>query len=231
MPATIDPVWLDFIEEMSGRTDEHWIFRGEGKKTWELRPKAGRPEVCGRAGYRELDEGNLFKDFRREAQRYERGRGVSDIEWLALAQHHGLPTRLLDWTFNPLIAAWFAVEQETDDGRIHQIRARRSDILSAVEPYPLKSPGAPVPSPTLVRVPPLAARITSQQGLFSLHFDPTAQWTPGAPTYQYETFDVPATSKPFFKEVLNLLGVNSSRLMSDLDGLAKTLQWQYRNRS
>src|SRR5262245_66336145 len=103
MPTIIDPVWLDFIEEMSGRTDEHWIVRDEGKTTWELRPKAGRPEVCGPAGYRELDEGNLFKDFKREAQRYERGRGFADIEWLALAQHHGLPTRLLDWTFNPLI--------------------------------------------------------------------------------------------------------------------------------
>ena len=220
----LDPIWLDFVEDVSGRADGSWIFRGEGDRGWELRPKVGRPDVCGPAGYRPADERTLFDNFRREAPRYEDGVGFTLMDWLAVAQHHGLPTRLMDWTTNPLTAAWFAVANEANatNGRIHMIQLAHRGAIT--DPFSVTD------SPTFTQVPALAARITAQQGLFSVHPDPTSAWQPGGAGIMYETFDIPATSKREFRHALHLLGFNSSRLMSDLDSLSKTLQWEYGNR-
>lgn len=230
MPIAIDPLWLQYVAVISGKSDSTWAFRGEADGAWEFIPKVGRPSVCGSAGYRLADEKILFENFRREARRHERGLGFTAMDWMAVAQHHGLPTRLLDWSTNPLVAAWFAVadEAQVSDARIHMIRFVPSAVASLEEPFAL----APAVAPALVRVPPLAARITSQQGLFSIHPNPTVAWTPWSPgsTYLYDHFDVPEASKAYFRQALHFLGFNSSRLMSDLDGLARTLQWEYRTR-
>ena len=105
------------------------------------------------------------------------------------------------------------------------IRVAKDQIRSVPEPY-----DPSITAPVLARVPAVAARITSQQGLFSIHPDPTLGWVPGGAGIKYETFDAPLGSKIEFRKVLHILGFNASRLMSDLDGLCKTLQWEYRMR-
>ncbi len=225
MAALVDLAWMEFIELVAGKSDGSWVFRGQGNQSWSLRPKVGRADVCGKAGYRQADERILFDNFKRESPRYERGHEFEPMDWLALAQHHGLPTRLLDWTTNPLTAAWFAVcdEAETADGVIHMIRYAAHSLVAGVDPFGSN------PTPILTRVPSLAARVTAQQGLFSLHPDPVQDWLPSAP-FAHATLSIPGGSKPEFRTLLHLFGVNSSRLMGDLDGLCKTLQWEYRTR-
>src|SRR5262249_6697533 len=95
----------------------HWIFRGHGDATYQLIPSVGRIKHQSRT--REKAESSLLAMFRRAAVQHIERPPASDWEWLALAQHHHLPTRLLDWSYNALVALYFATSQaEALDGRL-----------------------------------------------------------------------------------------------------------------
>lgn len=86
-------------------------------------------------------EKGLLTMFKKRAVPFLRRLPTSTWEWLALAQHHGLPTRLLDWTGNPLAAAFFAVENDdySGDSAIWCYESRYPlDLESEPDPYGTK---------------------------------------------------------------------------------------------
>ncbi|MCE9610648.1 MAG: FRG domain-containing protein [Chthoniobacter sp.] len=93
-----------------------WLFRGQGDSRWPLIPKAGRPEYF-LADIIRADNPLRFRDlarfghWMRKVFPFAPDLPPNDYEALAYAQHHGLATRLLDWSLNPLVATYFAIRE------------------------------------------------------------------------------------------------------------------------
>ena len=105
------------------------LFRGHTDQCYELMPLVGRflPKflAAGRTKQDLLDSERFALDvFEKEAHAYIPYTPLNPWDRLALAQHHGLPTRLLDWSHNPLVALYFAVKEDRDvDGAVYGLTA------------------------------------------------------------------------------------------------------------
>jgi hypothetical protein len=213
--------WRDFDSFVRRRGKTTWVFRGVSDKDFRLTPKVGRNPKR----YNTSSEEMLLAAFIAQAQTHliNRPFEVNAWDWLALAQHHGLPTRLLDWTTNPLVALLFAVmENPTKDARIYAVEA--ANIVSKSEEIPFD-----VKEVAFFRPGQFIPRITSQSGLFSVHPDPVEAWRPTDSYLQENSFVIPHAIKPAFQKRLEQYNITAATLMADLDGISKSLSWYYEN--
>jgi hypothetical protein len=198
-------------------------------------------------------ESALLRNFRKYA--HTEGEHTRTIwEWLALGQHRGLPTRLLDWTYSPLVALHFATESPDDmdrDGvvwcvnfveanrrlpaRLKRIMQREGSETLTTEmlaPFPsLHAFDALSRTPFLVFLEPPAIdrRILNQHALFSLMSSARADmddWLARHPDLVRQVI-VPAAVKWEIRDKLDQANINERILFPDLDGLSRWLARYY----
>lgn len=101
--------WEEF-KKYIGQFSENWAFRGQANAAWVLNNAIERTDFI---SFHKGIEADFVAEFQRGARNYLSRDEIPEhlIEWLALMQHHGAPTRLLDLTKSPFIAAYFAYEQ------------------------------------------------------------------------------------------------------------------------
>lgn len=199
-----------------------WVFRGHSDTSYSLIPSVGRGGHTSRTT--EKYEKSLFVSFCREAGAYLDPLPTNDLEWLSVAQHHGLPTRLLDWSHNPLATLYFAVEQNTDkDGEIFALNAPLKAPENLRNKSPFEATKAMKYYPNII-----SPRIRAQEGLFIICPEPEIpldkdlrnDWT-------IERISVPCSAKPRLRYELFRLGVHESSLFPHIDGLAARIKWQH----
>lgn len=227
-------------------TKTRWWFRGQRDFSWNLLPKVRR-------GYTRQQEQYLTNLFYTRARTRHASCPADDDygAWLALMQHFGLPTRLLDWTNSPLIAAYFATKYPFDmrsdfaatDAAIWMLEPHRLNTSQGYEPVfpPLNAgslqemlrPAIKGDDSSTIAV--LAAspleidmRMFVQQGQFTVHVTNQELNKMAGSENWLRKVKIPVEVVSQVALELDLLGIRLADIFPDLENLARELTNMHR---
>ena len=248
---------ISSIEDFIGRVRAdradwpHAWFRGEPNVSTALVPKLYRPRADGR----QHDENRLLQFFRMKAPTFSREsipvREATD-QWLFLAQHVGLPTRLLDWTESALVGLHFALlEKEPIVWMLNPIALNRLSLTSNDPPvggdFPLtwfqpenginigvenirgawQLDGPGLKYPVAIHPTNIHPRMSVQRSCFTVHGKCKASLKEMVPAADLRQYPVDPQVVARLRSDLRILGISHSTVFPDLDGLAKDLAELY----
>jgi hypothetical protein len=198
-------------------------------------------------------EDHILRNFIRYSRPYLKTQPVNEWELLVLAQHHGLPTRLLDWSYSPLVAAHFAtVSGKGDTDRVvwrldWQMVHRRFDLPElalliedlqslfggdeAFTPWRLmRAEDAPPDFACMIEPPSLDARIEAQCATFTLCSDKRRSFADFLTDHDLAgaltKFIIPVAEVARIRDQLDLVGMDERLIFPGLNGVAARM-WRY----
>lgn len=206
----------DLLTVLADWEDRQSIFRGVSSEKHLLIPTIGR---CPPVKDRKLTkiESRLFRRFKERSLPHIQFVPRDDWEWLAIAQHFGLPTRLLDWTTNPLVAAYFAVERDAEENAAIYVCEVNRVLDKSKDQGPLE-----INEVLRYQPPAITERIVQQSGLFTVHPDFEKPFEPD----KLEKLIIPEANRRELKRQLFKLGFSRGSLFPGLDGIASDIFWE-----
>jgi len=222
----------DFIDYLTeGSSSSLRLFRGQNTDK-SLLPGIMRLAQDNQIPPNEVDdiERRMLERFRKESvPMLPERRNYLDWELMAIAQHWGMPTRLLDWTANALAGLWFAVSTAPPyrkdlgvvwviDGPNERAIAKGDNIFE-------------LRKTCFFQPPHIDRRIAAQSSWFSVYRHNRAEYLPLERQARYANKVTKFTIKPdrfeLLRKELRLLGVHHASLFPDLYGLGRDIQTQF----
>lgn len=236
--------FLQYVEstkahEVADGNKADFLFRGQRSDEY-LIPKLGRWKWNHDLAHMER---LIMAEFASQIPPYAKAGYDDKWDRLALAQHHGLPTRLLDWTYSAIIALWFVVRKEpkTDrltnqkrDGVVWILKTRKEDFIDFDDCCVKRNGPFNQDKTCIFRPRVVSQRIVAQTGVFTLHHDLEEENKRFLPLETNSLFKnrlvkclIRAEDFKNLREGLDYCGVNASTVFPDLDGLCEHLEWRY----
>jgi hypothetical protein len=242
-------------DPVSGRHRNYSVYRGVTDSECALLTSLDRLGGCNPPHTKAHLEEHILRNFIRYAEPFLNRPNVNVWELLITAQHHGLPTRLLDWTYSPLVAAHFATLRRDIPGdrliwrldwrKLHEFFELKplaflvSDLDQALREKGYESawdlftsePDGKRPFICMLEPPGLDARIIAQSAAFTLSsvktqsFDKILQQS--RLTDCLTQFVIPEEKVDYLRDQLDLCSVDERSLFPDLDGIAAEIKRYY----
>lgn len=214
-----------FLRAIADTHDDGDLYRGHTDEGWKLTPSAFR----GTPRYGIVCPEDLER-WKNRAGKLAHPRPTNDMEWVVLAQHHGLPTPLLDWTTNPLTALFFAAMHDPDAKHGCVWRAKRSAFDVFKRPEKVEVFKADRLKPGLIDASIMNQRSIAQDSAMSVH----SPLNPGDFGIDLgggnieRIFTLDRASKGEVRQALNLFGFSEARLFGDLDTVVRSFREELR---
>ena len=248
----IDGVTPEKPDPATGRRRDSCVYHGSADASRSLLTSLDRLGGVNPPHTKTGLEEHILRNFARYSRPHLQ-HATNEWELLVAAQHHGVPTRLLDWSYSPLVAAHFATMGDQDVDRViwrldwkrmhrkfglpelalliddlHRLVGRDG----AFTPWRLIGEGSKAkPFACMIDPPTLDARISAQTATFTLCSDTSHAFDVFLAEHDLEDaltrFVIKRASAACVRDQLDLAGMDERRLFPDLDGVAAQMRRYY----
>ena len=223
--------WTAFKTHVNGLERQRYVFRGQQDNRWRLRSSFYRTGRANLDRFERIDVLALQKTLSALTRyNFDLRNPLHYGAFINLAQHHGYPTPLLDWTWSPYVAAFFAYRELRLGGVKRGTRCGYSSSTCGSGTKFFKSTSCSRGNHTcrfLMPLPSTTQELSPSKRSLQCQTSTTSRPTSAGSRGYLEAIDLPARDRQGVMEEMALMGVTAGSLFPGLDGACESLRERY----